>query len=1609
MYVSSQSPYYDDFDETKQFYRVLFRPGRAVQARELTQLQSILQKQIDRFGSHIFKEGSIVLPGSFFYEKNYKFVKLQATYNSVDADDVLDNLSNVIVIGATSGVRALVVNTAAAVGTDPPTLYVKYLNSGTDGTTPTFLDNEIISNEASTVSVRALSSFATGTGSAFNIKSGVIFTKGVFAYFPDSTLIVSKYAIQAEDTSIGFLITEEVIDDQDDATLLDPAVGSSNYFAPGADRYKLSFTLESRGLNFNSSTDDPNYIELMRIQDGEITFKKPDVEYNKLADTLARRTFDESGDYTVRPYKIDIINHLRSSNAVRDGYLTEAQGGDDNKYAIVVTPGKAYVKGYEIENNTNKYVIGNKAREFANVNSGTVSVEVGNYVYLTDVYSIPDLATLTKVELHNKYTKAKGSRSTTTPVGNARIRALEYESGTVGTSTAVYRAYLFDVVMDTGYKFESDVKQLYYNNDGFVDFTSNIQPVIKTLQGTASTVSGSNAIVGAGTVFDAELVAGDFVTVGNQTLEIASVANAVVAVAVANSNSTVSGQLIKLQEAKVYENNKQAYIFELPYPIIKTIDPTDSETTYQTRRVYDRTLSSGTVTITAGTNETFAAFSSDNYQVVVKADGTYQVLSGLVTRGGTPTGRTVTIDLSGNASLSAADVRIITTINKTNSASLRKNKTLQLNATVDYTDANTAAAAVVSLGKADIYDLKSVRMSTTAFGTSYSATGSIDITSRYNLDNGQRLTFYDIGRINLKPTAAKPTGPIRITFDYFTHGAGDYFSVDSYTDIDYKDIPSINLNGKNYNLRDSLDFRPRISDAGNVFSGTGAVTNEFLDAETDFTTDYQYYLPKTDKLVLDRNGNFKLIEGASGFDSREPKTPDDSMAMFVLKQNAYVFDVDKDINVTEIDNKRYTMRDIGRIENRVKNLEYYTSLNLLEADTATLQIQDGNGFDRFKNGFIVDNFSGHGIGDITNRDYSVSVDTNKRELRPRIWQEFFKLHETATTTALRTANSYIKVGDLAMPLYYDEVFITSNAASRVETLNPFGVLDFKGVMKLTPAVDTWFDQIRLPILADNPNGNYDTLTSLSKAKASYESYYGNWKDFWYGNERTDKQVSTSNAVKSSVTRTADLQTYSTGNKYEIIESFDTTSAGETIRSRVVIPKMRNINISFSATGMKPNTLLYAFFDDVEVTSYTTLSYERANVLTNFQNTHAIANVMIFSPLVTDTKGDIDGIFFYKASELNMSVGDKIFRLTDSKSNNDDRSTIAEALFSASGSLSIKEEIVGTRKPAPVKVDEKDTRIYTKRSDVPPYGTFIESYCNNGKRLKIYADGQGSTYVMDEVDPSCPAGSKPPTGTVIEEFCQGFDLYRYVADGAGGYTTVLREAKSYVCSYPTPTAPLVPTVVNQLFNSVGIAGAGDETVNPPGSRGGFTVEELRGGFDILNTYITDEGVTDAQVPGLLTDAKLDTVAGGANAADYFDANGGFKGADFGTDLLNGTFNNIDPNLASVTRGTIKAVNNEFKEEKQGVIEAIQAWNAAENAAGGGAAGLAAGRAAALTAGLVPNIVELVYQVKTNPTIATYIFAGGDSYEEVTLRASMYLSGQAILGSINNGSNPQFICC
>ena len=107
--------------------------------------------------------------------------------------------------------------------------------------------------------------------------------------------------------------------------------------------------------------------------------------------------------------------------------------------------------------------------------------------------------------------------------------------------------------------------------------------------------------------------------------------------------------------------------------------------------------------------------------------------------------------------------------------------------------------------------------------------------------------------------------------------------------------------------------------------------------------------------------------------------PYPSVSPFVGKVNQRE---DLAVTLNPIDNRRFTMRDIGQIAERVSRLEYYTSLSLLEKDAQQLQILDTAGLDRFKNGILVDNFTGHGVGEVINPDYKASIDPRKQIMRP---------------------------------------------------------------------------------------------------------------------------------------------------------------------------------------------------------------------------------------------------------------------------------------------------------------------------------------------------------------------------------------------------------------------------------------------------------------------------------------------------------------------------------------------------------------------------------------------------------------------------------------------------
>ena len=123
------TPYYDDYDEDKKYHRVLFRPSVPVQARELTQLQTILQNQVERFGEHMFKDGTIV-KGASFFDENIKFAKLNDANTSL-GQLVMSEFDSTHVVTSSNLIAQVFERKSGFESTNPDlnTIFFQYLNS----------------------------------------------------------------------------------------------------------------------------------------------------------------------------------------------------------------------------------------------------------------------------------------------------------------------------------------------------------------------------------------------------------------------------------------------------------------------------------------------------------------------------------------------------------------------------------------------------------------------------------------------------------------------------------------------------------------------------------------------------------------------------------------------------------------------------------------------------------------------------------------------------------------------------------------------------------------------------------------------------------------------------------------------------------------------------------------------------------------------------------------------------------------------------------------------------------------------------------------------------------------------------------------------------------------------------------------------------------------------------------------------------------------------------------------------------------------------------------------------------------------------------------------
>ena len=419
------APYYDDHDGANNYVRTLFRPGFAIQARELTQLQSQLQHQIEQHGTFMFKEGSMVIPGAVSVNTKYYSLKLASQFagETVDPSQYYNATTPVTITGATTGVTAKVIGFAAATATDQPTLFLSYEKTGTDTATTVFADGENISSSAgvthtSTYATSAASATtftsafsvakgsttaqlqgslgpASAVGSAAVIQSGVYYIRGFFVECSEETLVLEKYATGSS-YLIGFTVTENIVKPEGTSSLLDNATGSTNFAAKGAHRLQFSLALAKYARD---ATIPTNFIQLIDLKDDRVISKVERENLNIIGKTLARRTADESGDYTVKAFGVVVRESADLNDEV--GVYTTNDTTDDGNTAtndlltLQVSTGKAYVKGYEVEKISPTFKDLNKSRDFATVNSGITQFDLGNFTTVDNVYGTPDITAIT--------------------------------------------------------------------------------------------------------------------------------------------------------------------------------------------------------------------------------------------------------------------------------------------------------------------------------------------------------------------------------------------------------------------------------------------------------------------------------------------------------------------------------------------------------------------------------------------------------------------------------------------------------------------------------------------------------------------------------------------------------------------------------------------------------------------------------------------------------------------------------------------------------------------------------------------------------------------------------------------------------------------------------------------------------------------------------------------------------------------------------------------------------------------------------------------------------------------------------------------------------------
>ena len=821
-------------------------------------------------------------------------------------------------------------------------------------------------------------------------------------------------------------------------------------------------------------------------------------------------------------------------------------------------------------------------------------------------------------------------------------------------------------------------------------------------------------------------------------------------------------------------------------------------------------------------------------------------------------------------------LKIIAPIEVTNAQAKRKNLIRDYQQSFPFDPENPRdltlsplSSQAAALEKADIFRLKSLMM-TDGDGK------QIDIKDNYIFDNGQRDGYYGLGQLLLKSGRPRPTGSVIATYDYFEHeGSGDFFSVDSYLHdrgVPYGLIPvyrpnaiisesNIDVSDLTLKLRDCVDFRPVVNvvppyasvlsytkqlvpvpDSIN-FRDTRNQGNAFVPRipipNSQFECDIQFYLPKVDSLFLEKTGKMTLVEGIP---SKNPVAPPDlstGIRLYDLFMPAYTFNI-KDIRIEKYNYRRYTMKDISEIDKRLDRVEDLVTLSILEISALNQAVRDAKtGLDRFKNGVIVDSFADHSKGNVGTKVYRNSIDFKESHLRPaHVWDQV-ALRETNQTDENREIFGFYVNNNGIVTSPFDNVEeIAQPKATRSMRIQPYTNFSFEGKIQLTPCVDTYFDNRKIPDVVVGDSYVWAAMVNIPADMVimSLGTVWGSWenqsriqtnKNLEFGRENQFRENRVNDPNESSYlysngSSLADSSLTVGSGAFSLKESRNmkkrqySVSAGEPIDTSngersidtQIQPTMRTIPVFIKAERLKPNTRYYAFFDEVDVSNW--VSIDKVEPEVNFPDGVARYSGVPNSdpkgfgePLLSDDEGNLQGVFLIpngrppvKGSIFNgnlsdveyqvngptrsFKTGERHFRLSSSETNSTDLSKIegfAEAVFVSGSVISDKSEYIMSTRAGDFTTQ---TRINEQQSN-----TDIKTDSSDLTDRVPYQRPTLRPRPRDPIAQSFTVDSNSPDGIFVTELdlffkkkdlVQGIEVYLVSTDGQTPSNRVLPHSR-----------------------------------------------------------------------------------------------------------------------------------------------------------------------------------------------------------------------------------------